>query len=415
MAVMHDDDLSPLCIQDYPPSRPQLRVAVVTETYPPEVNGVAMTLSRLVDGLVHRGHQVQLVRPRQGRQDRGNASDVEEVLATGFPIPRYAGLRLGLPANRALIKTWSRQRPDVVHVVTEGPLGLSAVAAARKLQLPITSGFHTNFHAYTHHYGVGWLQRPLAAYLRHFHNRTDATLVPTGQLARELETAGYTNLRVLARGVDTVLFHPQHRSNFLRRSWGCDGDEPGLAVLCVGRMAPEKNLSLVLEAFEAIRRQRPHSRLIFVGDGPVRGPLQQHHPQHVYAGMRSGADLAAHYASADLFLFPSLTETFGNVALEALASGLPVVAFDRAAAGELIRSGENGFLAPPDDAAAFVAAAVAAATGNTLGILKNHARVSVVAQDWERIHDTFAQLLLQSVRSHARRHQARTAIVMAPD
>ncbi len=414
MGSMHEDDLPPLCVHDYAPSQPQLRIAVVTETYPPEVNGVAMTLSRMVDGLIRRGHRIQLVRPRQHAQERpASGHALEEVLAAGVPIPSYAGLKLGLPAKRALTRLWSLQRPDVVHVVTEGPLGSSAIAAARKLRLPVTSDFHTNFHAYSHHYGMGWLKRPIAAYLRRFHNKTDATFVPTGQLARELGDNGYDNLQVVARGVDTALFHPERRSAELRRSWGATDNS--LVVLSVGRMAPEKNLNLVLEAFAAIQARQPEARLVFVGDGPVRAGLQARHPQHVFAGMRSGADLASHYASGDLFLFPSLTETFGNVTQEALASGLPVVAYDYAAAAELIVPGRNGLLAPAGDVVAFVAAAREAAEPNTLRVLRNHARMSVVGNDWEHIHDAFAAALGQAVRCHERRYQAATAIVMAPD
>ncbi|HET7776766.1 MAG TPA: glycosyltransferase, partial [Azospira sp.] len=191
--------------------------------------------------------------------------------------------------------------------------------------------------------------------------------------------------------------------------------ERDLVVLCVGRMAPEKNLELALEAFAAIQTRQPTARLVFVGDGPVRAGFQARHPQHIYAGMRRGPELAAHYASADLFLFPSLTETYGNVTLEALASGLPVVAYDYAAAAELVEPGRNGLLAPPGDATAFIAAAGAAAEPNTLRILKNHARMSVMDNDWERIHDAFAGTLSQAVRSHERRQRAETAIVMAPD
>jgi len=414
MAGMSDSDLLPLCIQDYAPAQRQLRVAVVTETYPPEVNGVAMTLGRMVEGLIRRGHQVQLVRPRQTPEDRPQQDGgLEEFLATGVPIPRYAGLKLGMPAKRALNRLWALQRPDLVHVVTEGPLGNSAIAAAHKLKLPVTSDFHTNFHAYSRHYGIGWLQRPIAAYLRRFHNHTEATFVPTHQLARELEVDGYANLQVVARGVDTRLFSPERRSEALRSNWGAGPED--LVVLSVGRMAPEKNLPQVLEAFAAIRTVRPEAKLVFVGDGPARQPLQNRHGEHVFAGMRRGEDLAAHYASGDLFLFPSVTETFGNVTLEALASGLAVVAYDYAAAAELVRPGENGLLAPPGDLPAFCQAATQAAAPETLLRLRANARESILDHDWERIHDAFAGALVRAVKSHERRQQAASAIVMAPD
>nr|HQV09311.1 glycosyltransferase [Thauera sp.] len=137
---------------------PRLRIALVTETWPPEVNGVAMTLKRMVDALIRRGHGVQLIRPRQTRADTAlHSGPLEEVLSRGLKLPRYDGLKLGLPARSRLIREWSRQRPDLVHVATEGPLGWTAVTAANKLRIPVTSDFHTNFDHYSSHYGIGWL------------------------------------------------------------------------------------------------------------------------------------------------------------------------------------------------------------------------------------------------------------------
>jgi glycosyltransferase involved in cell wall biosynthesis len=328
------------------------RVAFVTETYPPEVNGVAVTLARVVEALHARGHDVQLVRPRQGaKQTARDEVGFNEVLVRGLPIPRYPELKMGLPAQRALQRLWTAQRPDVVHIVTEGPLGWSALRAALRLGLPVVSDFRTNFHAYSRHYGVGWLHAPVMAYLRHFHNRSACTMVPTESLKSELAAAGLHNLRVVARGVDAQRFNPAHRSEALRASWGADSGT--CVALCVGRLAPEKNLGMVVAAFEAMREHEPRTRLVLVGDGPERQRLAQRCPAAHLAGVRHGADLAAHYASADVFLFPSTTETYGNVVPEAMASGLAVVAYDHAAAGQLIRHGENGLLARCDDTLEF--------------------------------------------------------------
>ena len=200
------------------------------------------------------GHRVDLVRPRQGHEGGGilgGGDGVEEMLARGIPIPKYANLQLGLPAQKVLLRRWSLQRPDVVQVVTEGPLGWSALTAARKLKLPVISEFHTNFHRYTGHYGVGWLTKPIAAYLRKFHNRADLTLVPTRALCRELAAQGIPRVDVVSRGVDTALFDPARRSETLRRQWGLAPDD--LAVMYVGRISPEKNLALLEKAFAAIR------------------------------------------------------------------------------------------------------------------------------------------------------------------
>jgi len=374
-----------------------MRIALVTETYPPEINGVAMTLGRMVDGLLRRGHSLQLVRPRQSADDTAGAhGGIDQFLVIGLPIPGYSGLKFGLPAKGRLVRLWAQDRPDLVHVVTEGPLGWSAIAAARKLGLPVTSDFHTNFHSYCRHYGFGWLQAPMSAYLRKLHNRSDATLVPTRALARELDAEGYRNLAVVSRGVDMELFNPGRRSAELRTAWGARDDS--LVVIYVGRLAPEKNLRVVVGAFAAIRALRPDAKLLFVGDGPLRGSLQSSCPDAVFAGMRTGSDLAAHYASADLFLFASLTETFGNVTSEALASGLGVVAYDCAAAADLIIDGSNGRTVAPGDAQGFVAAAVAlAGDADQLQQLRNRSAASVAHLDWELIHDEFEKTLGNSV------------------
>ena len=242
----------PIEVDNYLPARRSLRVAVVSETYPPEVNGVAATIARVVDGLRDRGHELQLVRPRQGRgdealQDQGFA----EVLMRGLPIPRYPQLKMGLPSRQQLLRLWASQRPDVVHIVTEGPLGWSALQAASHLKLPVVSDFRTNFHAYSRHYGVAWLRTPIMAYLRKFHNRTSCTMVPTEGLRAELQAAGFRGLRVVSRGVDTRQFDPSRRSVALRASW--DARPTDLVVLCVGRLAAEKNLDVLLRAFESLK------------------------------------------------------------------------------------------------------------------------------------------------------------------
>jgi len=379
--------------QELPATSSSLRVAVVTETYPPEVNGVAMTLACIVDGLQQRNHRIQLIRPRQhATESPARNVHFEEVLSRGVPIPRYQGLRIGLPAKQALFRLWSLKRPDVVHIATEGPLGWSALTAAAKLKLPISTGFHTNFHSYSQHYGVGFLKKPIAAYLRKFHNRAQATLVPTEDLRRELAVQGFENLRVVSRGVDARLFSPARRSPQLRRDWGAADGEP--VALYVGRIAPEKNLKLVVDAFSGMRTRVPRTHLVMVGDGPERAALAARNPDIVFAGMRTGEDLAAHYASADVFLFPSLTETFGNVTLEAMASGLAVVAYDYAAAQQYLAHERSGLLAPFDDGEAFVRLATAlVADPGRAASLRVHARASAERIDWDHVFEDFEAVL----------------------
>lgn len=374
-----------IVVDDYPPARRSLRIAVVTETYPPEVNGVAATIAQVVAGLRARNHEIQLIRPRQDRHDSALSDGAfHEVLMRGLPIPRYPSLKMGLPSKRMLVQLWSLRRPDLVHIATQGPLGWSALAAAQHLKLPVCSEFRTNFHAYSKHYGVGWLHKPIMAYLRKFHNHTHCTMVPTEALRQSLADYGFRNLLVLARGVDTRLFDPQRRSDELRRAWGAKPDTQ--VVAHVGRLAPEKNLGLLAQAFDAMRGVNANTMFVLVGDGPERRSLQARWPDAHFAGMRSGEDLAAHYASGDVFLFPSLTETFGNVTPEAMASGLAVLAFEYAAAAQLIRSGDNGMLVRFSDDAAFVQAAVRLARDPLLArALGVGARQTARELGWERI------------------------------
>lgn len=389
-------------VENHPAAHRSLRVAVVSETYPPEVNGVAMTIARIVQGLHRRNHDVQLVRPRQAPADEaGRSARFHEVLMRGLPIPRYPHLRMGVPSKRQLVQLWSVHRPDVVHIATEGPLGFSALQAAQHLKLPVTSDFRTNFHAYSRHYGIGWLRKPIMAYLRKFHNRTAVTMVPTEPLRRELQGVGFRNVQVVARGVDTRLFDPARRSAALRAGWGVGDDD--LVVACVGRLAPEKNLGTLMQAFDAIVRAEPRARLLLVGDGPLRAELAAQRPDILLAGQRKGEDLAAHYASADLFVFPSLTETFGNVTTEAMASGLPVLAFDYAGAAQLICSGDNGVLVPFGDTQEFVRSATQLARSTALRrALGRGARSRALAQDWDDIIARFESVLVQAMNPGAR-------------
>lgn len=335
-----------------------MKIVLVTETFPPEVNGVAMTLHRVVTGLQSYGHELSVVRPRQ-KVDTGpkhSPANAErpygELLLGGLPIPRYPGLRFGLPTAGILQRTWKQEKPDLVHIATEGPLGNSALGAARKLGIPVSSSFHTNFHNYGKHYGYNALQGALMGFMKRFHNKTAATFVPSEDTVKDLEAYNFENVKILARGVDTVLYDPARRSEELRKTWGAGPDTP--VVMYVGRVAQEKNIPLTVKAFLKFREKEPEAKLVIVGDGPERKPLEKKYPEIHFAGMRRGEDLAAHYASADFFFFGSTSETFGNVVTEAMASGLVVLTYDYAAGHRHITDGENGFLARFEDEEAFL-------------------------------------------------------------
>jgi glycosyltransferase involved in cell wall biosynthesis len=385
MAGMDNTHSDRILVENIEPANPPLRIAVVTETWPPEVNGVALTLSKLVNQLSQRQHTIQLIRPRQDKHDTGSEhAGWSEILLRGLPIPRYPQLKLGFPSKKSLIKAWSIRRPDLVHIATEGPLGWSALQAARVLRLPVTSDFRTNFHSYSKHYGVGWLSKPIVAYLKKFHNRTLCTMVPTQALKAQLQAVGFDNLRVVARGVDTHLFHPGQRSQALREQWQADAQT--VVLLSVGRLAAEKNLDLIVNTYQALQRAGRPVKVVFAGDGPYKAKLQADCPEAIFTGMCTHAELAVIYATADLFLFPSLTETFGNVTLEALASGTPVLAFDCAAATEVIEDGQNGWLVQDEDAQRYVLKALDITQDpNTLIEAKLHTHASIRPWDWQEI------------------------------
>ena len=389
---------SPIVLEDYPATRPSLRIAVVTETWPPEVNGVAMTLAKLVQGLSHRNHDVQLIRPRQTKTDSPMSdASLEEVLMRGMPIPRYPELKLGLPSKKTLVKTWTLRRPDVVHIATEGPLGWSALQAAKVLKLPVTSDFRTNFQSYSKHYGVGWLRKPIVAYLRKFHNATACTMVPTRELMRTLSQNGFANLKVVSRGVDTKLFNIAKRDTRLRSSWGATDDTK--VLISVGRMAPEKNLDQVLKTYDALKSTGQAFKLVMVGDGPLKEQFQKRYPEIIFPGMLSQTNLAAYYASSDLFIFPSQTETFGNVTLEALASGIPVLAFDCAAARDWVQTGVNGWLVAENNPEGFAAQAVTIFNSkDLLDQITQSTRQQVVHLDWDQIAEQVESVFWDAIR-----------------
>jgi glycosyltransferase involved in cell wall biosynthesis len=342
----------------------RMKIAFVTETYPPEVNGVALTVQSLVRSAIKLGHQVSLYRPRQ--DVRTDADEQRMRLCVELPgakLPMYRGLQFGLPAKSALMRHWHSLRPDAIYVATEGPLGFSAVSAARALRIPVVTGFHTRFDHFLQHYRLGVLSRAAFGWMRYFHNRADATLVPTIELQRYLQGRGFRSVERLSRAVNTSLFHAGHRSDALRASWGAEASS--LVCLHVGRMAAEKNLQLAVRTFDALAQaeKRPSTaRMIWVGDGPELAQMRARlasDDRHIFAGMLRGESLSQAYASADLFVFPSQTETFGNVTLEALASGVPVLAFDYGAAHEAIKPEHNGATAPLHRADLFIDAALA--------------------------------------------------------
>ena len=380
-----------------------MHYALVTETWPPEVNGVALIVRSLQRGLQRRGHRVSVVRPSQ---ERGQAAGQDELLVRGGPLPRYPGLRFGLVSACRLQQAWKRDRPDAIYIATEGPLGWSALRAARRLSIPVASAVHTRFDLYMRDYGLALLEPVALRWMRRFHNRADVTLAPTRELEQFLEESGFERTKRLARAVDTARFDPQLRDPALRAEWGADPEE--VVAIHVGRIAAEKNLALAVNAFRELQQHRPQARMVWVGDGPQRAALERHNPDFIFCGVKRGEDLARHFASADMFLFPSLSETFGNVTLESMASSLATVAFDYGAAREHLVDGMHG--ACVTDEKGFIDAVVRIGCNDALrSAMGERARAAVTGLHPDRVAADFDALL----RDIATREETHASIAAA--
>ncbi len=355
-----------------------MKIDIVTDTFLPDVNGVAMTLGRLTDGLRQQGHRVHVIRTGEGSGKR-------QTVAASIALPGYKEVRVGLPDPFRLRKRWLRKRPDAIYVATESPLGRSAVKAAKVLGIPVATGFHTNFHEYLEQYRLGGLEPAAKAYLKRFHQAADCTLAPSPELVERLKQEGFREVYLLGRGVDSGLFSPGKRCETLRSEWGARAGVP--VAIIVGRVAAEKNLELAMKAFERMRQSVPDLKCVVVGDGPVKAKLEERFPSVHFAGTRLGEDLAKHYASADILLFPSETETFGNVLLEGMASGLVTVSYNYAASERYVENEINGLKAERGDEEGFLARGIEALSRDPA--MKIAARETAERLGWEQVIGDF--------------------------
>jgi len=288
-----------------------MRILIATDAWHPQVNGVVRTLTMTAEAAKGLGADVTFLTPQSFRT---------------FAMPSYPDLRLALPYRAKIARLIGEARPDSIHIATEGPIGFLVRRYCRQHRLPFTTSFHTRFPDYVSArlpVRESWIW----AALRAFHRGSQAVMAATPALANELRTRGFRNVVLWPRGVDTSLFHPRL----------ADLGLPRPIFLCVGRVAVEKNLEAFLDL------DLPGSKVI-VGDGPARANLVRKYPQSVFLGARQGEELAKTYAAADVFVFPSKTDTFGLVLLEALASGVPVAAFPVTGPRDVLGSAAVGAL-----------------------------------------------------------------------
>lgn len=358
-----------------------------------------MTLGKLTENLKQLGHYVHIIHT-------GEVVKLGETRIKSMALPGYKAVRVGMPSPIQLRKRWKQKRPDVIYVATESPLGISAIKTARELKIPVASGFHTNFHQYLKDYKLRKIERPVLALLRKIHNKCDCTIVPSQDALNTLEAAGFKNLRILGRGIDTDHFHPGQRSDLLRSSWGACSDTP-VAVI-VGRVAAEKNLEFALKSLEEMRDAVPNLKVVVVGDGPLENKLRAKYanPDKVhFAGVRKGESLAKHYASADLLVFASESETFGNVLLEGMASGNITVSYRYAASAQYIKNGVNGYHCELGNEAAFKEVLAKALADFKNQKMKEAAVETIKPLTWSSITNTFSDHLLEIMRGKPVRHR----------
>lgn len=365
-----------------------MRISFVTDTFLPEINGVTTVLATMHRGLQRRGHAVQVVAPRYG-PGADDGGDI--VRRPSIALPGYAQSRLAWPFDRGVGRALERFRPDLVHVVTEGPLGAAGRRHAISSGIPLVTSFHTDFPRYAAKYLGRWAVAPVRSYLRRFHGKAAVTQTPSESTRTELLGLGIPRVVVWGRGVDSTLFSPQRRSEARREAMGARGRT---LVLYVSRLAVEKDVDTLIFAFQRVQQRLAAAACFAVaGDGPRSADVRAALPFAIHRGFLGRTELADLYADADLFVFPSRTETCGLVVLEAMASGLPVIAANEGGVRESLRNGINGLALPAGDAAAFAAAVEElAADGQQRHAMGQAARAFAVARDWERELDALEPL-----------------------
>lgn len=355
-----------------------LRIAIVSETFLPQANGVVTRLCQALAHLRAGGDEVLLVVPEGGPAEHAG---VRVHGVAGFPLPLYPDLSVAVP-RPAVLRALDAFGPDVIHAVNPAVLGWSAIYQARRRHTPLLCSFHTHLPGYLHHYGLGLLEGFAWDLLRALHGQADRNLCISSAMEEELRAHGFPRLQLGWRGgVDPDRFQPARREVAMRRRL-LGGHSSGPLLLYVGRLGAEKGV----ERLRGVLERVPRARLALVGDGPHRGALEAHFTgtATTFAGRLDGDELAAAYASADCFVFPSTSETLGLVVLEAMASGTPVVAAGAGGIPDLVRDGEDGFLLDADDAGAWAARIRSLLTDRALHRrVSERARASALGWSWE--------------------------------
>jgi phosphatidylinositol alpha 1,6-mannosyltransferase len=369
-----------------------MKVVYFTESLLPHVDGVSRTLAQLFGFLERRGVDFRVYSPFVPGAEVPWSGRVRATRFVRFPL--YPDYRVTLPALGGIARELEEWGPQLVHLVSPTPMASRAQGWARKRGIPVVSSFHTHFVSYFRYYGVPRLEGFGWRMLRRFYEKCDRVYAPSDSIIAELAEHGITNTELWSRGIDLARFSPGHRSAELRALAGADPSTP--ILLMVSRLVKEKDMADLVEMDRILRQRGNKYRMVLVGDGPMRGELEGAMPDAYFAGHQSGDALARWYASGDVFVFPSTTETFGNVVLEAQASGLPTVVVDRGGPPDLVKPGSTGFIARANDPAD-----LAARVEPLLRDAGERARMGLLARDAARERD-WAAINGRLLESYAR-------------
>lgn len=326
-----------------------MKIAIFTDTFLPQINGVTNTLSRFGDYLTKSGIEYIFLTPDHPLKDNHNYN-IEKLFSTRFIF--YPECRFAIPNMLRINQILDQFKPDLIQLMTEFNVGLSGMVYAKKHNIPYITNFSTNYEDILTAYNMGILKKTMWRYCKKFHSQAVFTLTPSKETQKFIYTKGITRTKLFTRGIDFERFHPNHRSHSFRKFHNI---EDKIVLLYVGRVSPEKGLSILRESMIRLDEKYPGKiALIVTGEGPMLEDLKTTMPKNViFTGYKQGHELAQIYASSDIFAFPSGFETFGNVVLEAMASGIPAVGVSKGGVMESIIPHRNGLLAQPDDADSF--------------------------------------------------------------
>ena len=373
-----------------------LRVALFSGNYNYTLDGANKALNRLVDHLEQvEGFKVRVYSPTSPTPAFEPKGELVSVPSVAIPMRADYRLALGLPDS--IKRNVEAFAPDIVHLSAPDLLGHGALKLARRLGIPAVASLHTLFETYLDYYALGWLRPAVERRLQAFYAGCDFVLAPTQPIAERLARQGLAGqVRLWGRGVDGALFSPDRRDLAWRRENGLPDE--AVAVAFFGRLVMEKGLAVFVEAVERIAAARPSARVLVIGDGPARGWMEERLPKATFTGFLTGEPLARAVASADLMLNPSKTETFGNVTLEAMASGLPVVGADALYHRALLSDGETGLLCPAEDPEAYAAAVLSLIDDPQRRLaMAQAARAASGAYQWRQILAGVADIYREAV------------------